>query len=133
GLGARPRIVNWVVPPGSVTAIRKLTDYRISRGTSFAVSRPRRVAVDMTTRRYAATIHRSETVSQATSEVLSARGFVAPGTADGTMSLVLLTAACNSITRSRLPWARQYSHAAATDNAVTCNRYSGNDCPNVSL
>jgi len=72
-------------------------------------------------------------VSQATSEVLSAKGFVAPGTAYGTMSLVLLTAACSNMTSSRLPWVRQYSHVAATDSAVTCSRYSGNDCPNVSL
>ena len=44
-------------------------------------------------RKYAAQIQRSVRVSQATSEELRAKGFVAPGTADGTMSLVLLTAA----------------------------------------
>ncbi|HMD97545.1 MAG TPA: hypothetical protein VKM93_09490 [Terriglobia bacterium] len=34
------------------------------------------------TRKYPAQIHSSAAVSQATSEVLSANGFVAPGTAD---------------------------------------------------
>lgn len=43
--------------------------------------------------RTAATTHKSATVIQATGDVLRARGFVAPSTADGTMSLVLFTAA----------------------------------------
>src|SRR5690242_13867045 len=85
------------------------------------------------TRNQAAAIHRNTTVSQPTSEVLSAKGLVAPGTIEGTMSLVLLTAACISMTSSRLPWVRQYSHAAATESAVTCRRYNGNDCPDLSI
>ena len=43
--------------------------------------------------RTAAATHNSPTVIQATGELLSAQGLVAPSTADGTMSLVLFTAA----------------------------------------
>jgi len=57
----------------------------------------------MRQRKYAAATHNSVAVIHATSDVLKANGLVAPGTAEGTMSLVLFTAACNSITRSRLP------------------------------
>jgi hypothetical protein len=38
-------------------------------------------------RKYAALSHKRATVSQATSELLSAKGFIAPGTADGTANV----------------------------------------------
>ena len=44
-------------------------------------------------RKQAAPIHRSATVSHATSDVLRAKASVAPGCAEGTMSLVLLAVA----------------------------------------
>src|SRR3989442_15572440 len=72
------------------------------------------------------------TVIQATSEWLSAHGFVALGSAEGTISFVLFTAACMSMTGSRLPRVWAYSQAIATDSAVTCKRYTGNDWPAVS-
>ena len=46
---------------------------------------------------------------------------------------VLLTAACINIVSSRLPFVRQYSHAIATESAVTASRYAGNDWPDLSV
>jgi hypothetical protein len=57
----------------------------------------------MSTKKQAAATHSRATVSHAASEVLSAHGAVAPGTAEGTISFVLFTAACRSMVKSRLP------------------------------
>src|SRR5438094_8557710 len=86
----------------------------------------------MVARKYAAHIHSSVAVSHATREALSPNVLLAPGSADGTMSFELFTAECRSMTSSRLPLVRAYSHAMATDSAVTCNAYTKNDCPYVS-
>src|SRR6185437_1078000 len=86
----------------------------------------------MVVRKYAAQIHKSVTVSHATRDALRPNVLLAPGRADGTMSLALFTAACSSMTSSTLPLVRAYSHAIATDSAVTCNTYTKNDCRYVS-
>src|SRR5262249_60438066 len=72
------------------------------------------------TRKYAAQTHSTATVSQPTSEAPSPNVFVPPSTGDGTMSLELFTAACSSMVSNRLPSVFAYSHATATDIAVTC-------------
>ena len=86
----------------------------------------------MRTRQYIAKIQRKIIVSQATSEWLKSKRLVAPGVTDGTMSLVLLTAACINMVSSRLPCVRQYNQPITTENPVTCIKYKGNDCPNLS-
>ena len=50
-------------------------------------------------RKQAATTHRTPTVIQATGDVLSAQASGAPGTPDGTMSLVWLIAEWNRTTK----------------------------------
>src|SRR5262245_47423176 len=71
-------------------------------------------------------------VSQATSDAFTENGSVAPGVLVGTMSVVLLMAACIIIVMSRLPPVRQYNQAMATEIAVVPSTYTGNDCPPLS-
>jgi hypothetical protein len=58
-------------------------------------------------RKYRAHAHKSPAVSQATSEVLKAKGLGALETDDERISAVLLTAACISMVKKRLPLVRQ--------------------------
>jgi hypothetical protein len=66
-------------------------------------------------------------VIQAMDEAFNDIEFVASFNAEGTMSFVLFIAACKIITSNKLPFVFQKSHAIATDKAVTCIRYKGND------
>src|SRR5262245_56873557 len=79
----------------------------ISRTSSAACESDRSFTPRIPTRKYAAQIHKSATVSHATRDEFREKAFVAAETADGTISLVLLTAACISIVSSRLPFVRQ--------------------------
>ena len=79
-------------------------------------------------RKNKAPIHRSATVPQATSDARTANTSVDVETGVGT-KFRLLTAACITIVSSRLPRVRQYSHAIATESAVTLNRYGANGWP----
>src|SRR5260370_21040627 len=76
--------------------------------------------------------HKNPTVSKYGSEALRSKGFVAFGSASGTMPIAWFTAECINIVSSRLPLVCVYSQAIATDRAVTPNTQIGKDCPYVS-
>src|SRR5260370_28548838 len=76
--------------------------------------------------------HKNATSSKYGSEPLSTKGFVAFGSASGTMPIVWFTAECINIVSSRLPLVCAYSQAIATDRAVSPSTQIGKDCPYVS-
>ena len=68
----------------------------------------------------AAPIHRNMTVSHCTVVAFTAKTL--PGVAGGTKCGVLFAVECKSMTSSRLPWVRSYSHPIATEIATTVIR-----------
>lgn len=72
-------------------------------------------------RKYTANIQSIIKVNPPAREMFHSNGFEAPGTAEGTISLVLLMAACISMVSNKLPWVRQYNQPMAIEIAITCN------------
>ena len=88
-------------PP--VVVIETSAERRGTHGTRIRDGPSRGFQRGMCVRKYRAHIHRSVTVSHATIDAFKPNMFVPPGTADGTMSLELFTAACISMTSRKLP------------------------------
>src|SRR5687767_14769686 len=111
-MNSQRRTAGWVL--AAWRAARSETARALMASSYRGAEAPRSLA-----RKYPAQIQSSRTVSQATTEVLNPKGASAPGTAEGTMSLVLLIAACSSIVSNKLPPVFHQSQASATDRAVT--------------
>lgn len=79
-----------------------------------------------------AAIQITPAVSRPRSAASGTNGLVAGRATPGTMPATLFSAACMSTASSRLRFVLPYSYPMATDNPMTCTRYSGNDCPYVS-
>src|SRR5215467_2211903 len=83
---------------------------------------------DMSSNRQAAHTQSTVSVTQDTKDAWNPNILVPPTAPEGTMSLELFHAACNSMVSRRLPPVRCQSQAKTTDNAVTPNTNTQKDC-----
>src|SRR5215469_3455261 len=83
---------------------------------------------DMSSNRQAAHTQSTVSVTQDTKDAWNPNILVPPTTPEGTMSLELFHAACNSMVSRRLPPVRCQSQAKITDNAVTPSTNTQKDC-----
>src|SRR5688500_20177294 len=111
-MNSQRRTAGWVL--AAWRAARSETARALMASTYRGAEAPRSRA-----RKYPAQIQSSRTVNQATTEVLSPKGASAPGTADGTISLALLTAACSSSESNKLPAVLHQDQPRAADSETT--------------